>query len=204
MSRRRRLLWLGGAVLLLGLVTGALRLWVFDLVVIKRPSQDMWPDLGPGMTVLVNRHATPARGDLVMLDREGGGRQILRVVALPGETVGFVDSRPYVDGVPVSWREVGRLHDGERWFVVHEERLGDAAYRVLEDPRRRMSTTFAAPTGDGYYLLADNREHMNDADSRGLGPVPGSRLRGVVIWVIDPGQAPVYYAAPSGGLIAAP
>lgn len=200
MTLGRRTRWAIAAAVVLVAAGVALRLWVFDIIVLKRPTTDMWPTAGAGAVVVVNRRATPARGDLVILSRrtKDGGFILRRVVGLPGETVWFLDSRPYVDRAEVRWRPVGRTRQGDRWYGVFEESLGDARYPVLDDENRRMHAQFGRATGDGYYVLADNREHLTDGDSRSFGPVPPEEIRGVVSLLVDTGEVPTPHGGAAG------
>jgi signal peptidase I len=193
---QRRALWGLAPLAILALVYGALRLWVYDVVTLQHRTEDMWPVAATGATVVVNRRATIQRGDLVVMKREQSGLMLRRVVGLPHEKIWFIDSRPYLLGRSTTWREVGRYRQGDRWMIVDEESLGGAAYLVIDDVHRRMNTAYAVDCGEGYYVLADNREHLDGKDSRAFGPVPASDIRGVVAWIVDPGDVPVYYPVP--------
>jgi signal peptidase I len=174
----------------LALVYAILRLTVYDVVRFGA-GRDMWPDFGPGALVVANRRATPERGDVVLVKREQGGFALRRVVAVPGDTVAIVDSRPIVDGLETTWREEWRWQDGERTYVVMRETVGGRSYRVVDDLNRGSSNFYGRTIEPGtYYLLADNREHLQGGDSREYGPVPRAKIRAVVSWVLSSGQGP--------------
>jgi signal peptidase I len=183
------LFWIGVVVTALALVYAILRLTIFDVIRFG-DSEDMWPNLGKGALVVVNRRATPRRGDLVVLKKSEGGFIVRRVVGLPGENLAMIDSRPYIDGVPVAWKEQWRWIDGARTYAVVQETLGDEKYLVVDDLNRRMSNSYAKVVEGGYYVLADHREHTMGKDSREFGPVPRAKIRGVVTWIISTGKVP--------------
>jgi signal peptidase I len=89
-----------------------------------------------------------------------GGDLVLRVVALPGETIWSVDNTIFVDGRPL--RERG-------WYDPHFGQLGSTPI---------ASTTLARGQ---YFVLADNRSDA--CDSRVFGPIPKSSIvgRGIAI-----------------------
>jgi signal peptidase I len=179
----------------LALAYGILRVAGMDFVRYAPAQRDMLPWLGPGAIVVIDRRAKPERGDVVALDREGGGYILSRVVALPGEHVAFIDSRPFVDGVKTTWQLVGEMRLDKRQIFVNRETLGDARYLVLDDVNRRMQALFSKEV-KGYYVLEDNREHILGKDSRSLGEIAPGAIVGVVRRVIWAGDLP-YWGAPS-------
>jgi len=190
-TRRRRALWLTLAVLVaIGALWAVLALFVYDVILFKSGTAiEMLPNLGPGARVLVNRLRTPRRGDVVVLERKEGGYHMSRVVAVPGDRVAFVDSRPYVDGVKVEWDQVGYTIVDQRENLVFRETLGARNYLVLDDVNRRMQAMFSRPVS-GYWVLEDNREYLLGKDSRSLGEISRAQIRGVVTWVLATGDLP--------------
>ncbi|HBS06077.1 MAG TPA: signal peptidase I [Leptospiraceae bacterium] len=111
-------------------------------------------DLKPG-AVVVFRH--PDLEDT---------RMIRRIAATPGQTVEIRDGRLYVNGnlIQETFQEVA-------YQALTEKRpiLADSAWDQM--PPLRL--------GDGeYFLLADNR--YSGLDSRFFGPVPASRIQGLI------------------------
>jgi signal peptidase I len=182
--------WTAAVVTALALAYAVLRLTVYDVIRFKTAGEDMWPNLGDGALVVVNRRRSPERGDLVVLSKTGGGFLIRRVIGLPGETVSMQSAVPQIAGVAVDWKEERRWKDGPRTFAVERETLGGRSYRVIDDLNRTIHDTPVKPDGDGYWVLADHREHFTGKDSRDFGPVPRSKIRGVVSWVIETGKTP--------------
>ena len=99
--------------------------------------------------------SAPARGDVVVLERTeyGGGRQLKRIIGLPGEKVRTAEGRVWVDGLEL------------------EE-------PYLEDqPRTRGIEEGEWSVGDGEaFVLGDNR--ISSTDSRAYGPVPKEAIEG--------------------------
>lgn len=96
----------------------------------------MWPTLGDGQFVFVNRlaywRAEPRRGDVVAL-RVAGGRvmYIKRIIALPGERVRIEGGFVFVNGTPL---EEPYLRRRAPW-QVDELRLAGGEYLVIGDNR---------------------------------------------------------------------
>lgn len=88
-----------------------------------------------------------------------------RLVGLPGERVGLVGERLFIDG-----QEVAAA-------FLHRDRDAPTAPEVE-----------VVLNSDEYFVLGDNLDHSFD-DSRSLGPIRTSRLRGSVVRVIRRGNA---------------
>ena len=188
---RHVLVGVAAFVAVLGLAYGVLRVAGLDLVRYAPEQRDMLPNFGPGAILVIDRRATPRRGDVVVLDRDGGGHILSRVVALPGEHVAFIDSRPFVDGVKTTWKLVGEMRLDKRQIFVNLETLGDARFFVLDDVNRRMQALFSKEV-KGYWVLEDNREHITGKDSRSLGEIARAQIVGVVSRVIWAGDLPYW------------
>lgn len=120
----------------------------------------MEPNLYRGYRVVMEKISyrlhPPRRGDIVIADRPGDEVSLIkRVVALPGETVEVRGGHVFIDGQPIE----------EPW-VTH---FGGQNY----------PPTLVPP--DHVFILGDNRP--NSRDSRAIGPVPMSMIRGRV-WLI--------------------
>jgi signal peptidase I len=140
------------------LVIGAYRL----------PSRSMAPTLLVGDRVLVTRLAeadrTPRRGDLIVYvyPKDRSKDSIKRVVGMPGDFIEIVDKTVLVNGEP--YTVPGEVHDDPITFPADK------------NPRDNLAP-LRVPL-DNYFVLGDNRDHS--LDSRFLGPVPRSDLRGRV------------------------
>jgi signal peptidase I len=169
-----RLAALAAAPLLAAL---AIRLWALEPFEVA--SESMLPTLRVGDRLLVNKLATPERGDVVVFER-GGERLVKRIVALPGERVAVRGGRVLVNGVPAPEWPTGGLHvDAEgRALAGWREQLGGVEHATLDDPEERGAECEAAVPANHYYVLGDNRDHS--ADSRRFGPIPREQIVGVV------------------------
>lgn len=105
------------------------------------------------------------RGDLILLELEGGKFYVKRVVGLPGDTVAMAHNRLYVNG-----------QEQDEPFI--EEAI-EKAWQQGEIYNRDFAEKIVG-TG-GYFVLGDNR--MNSYDSRAYGPLPQESLRGKVMRV---------------------
>lgn len=105
------------------------------------------------------------RGDLALLELEGGRFYVKRVVGLPGDTVAMAHNRLYVNG-----QEKDEPYIGE---AVEKAREQDEIY----------NRDFAEKNVDNgaYFVLGDNR--LNSYDSRAYGSLPKESLRGKVMRV---------------------
>lgn len=167
----------GFAVLGLVAVAILLRLFILDVVILS--GEDMMPGLGDDTLVLVRRGATPQRGDLVMF-KSPHGYLVRRVVAMPGEKIATQKGVPVIDGREAKQEEVRTFTNKGRKFRVMKETLADHTWEIIDDTMRTMSDLKETEVGQGYFVLADHREHARD--SREYGPIAADRVRGVVIW----------------------
>lgn len=171
----------GGIVVLTALAAAAV-LGRSDFVTVTQPSTAMEPTVRVGERVVFNKKLSPARGDVVNVRVDRGGDEydvLLRVLALPGDTVGCPAgpsgrcAAVVVNGTPVP-----------------EPYLGAA----LTDP-------FPTSTVPAHrmFLLGDNRAAASD--SRYIGPVEVAGATGVAVQIKDPaGQARPVPGAPARGL----
>jgi signal peptidase I len=196
-KRGKRALVIVAGLLVLAGATWAALASVYDIIYFKSLGPEMLPNLGRGARVLVDKRRTPARGDIVVVEAKPGHLVLRRVVALPGEHVAFIDTRPFVDGVHTTWTEVGSTLLDKRETLVEREQVGTRSYLVLDDVNRRMYSLFSRPVEGGYWLLEDNRDYLLGEDSRHQGAIPQGRIRGVVTWIIDPGDLPYVRPTPA-------
>jgi signal peptidase I len=200
------------------LIVFVLRSFLFEPF--KIPSGSMVPTLMVGDLILVNKfhygvrlpvinkkiidNKPVARGDVMVFRYPVDPRldYIKRVVALPGDEVGFINQRLILNGQPVPMTPLGEFYDEDslRYAPQFSEQLGSVEHRILVDPRRasyfgpepkrfphaencRTSSeglTCTVPPGH-YFLMGDNRD--NSQDSRFWGFVPDENIVGRAFFV---------------------
>lgn len=172
--RRGSLLVKAGLFLALTVVA-VLLLQSFVIQPFAVPGNAMSPTLQAGDRILVVKSGLlegPIRsGDIVVFHPPRslgctvvggrGGDLVLRVVALPGDTIWSVGETIFVDG---------RLLRERGWYNPRSGQVGSTPIR---------STTLA---GDQYFVLADNRSDA--CDSRVFGPISRSSVVGEGIAVV--------------------
>jgi len=137
--------WPGAAAIAgFALLCLALHLFVFHTVRVEGSS--MVDTLRSGDIVLVTRFdyrlAPPERGDIVECSFPGrSATYIKRVIGLPGDTVRIVDSRTYINDVPLS--EPYASGPSEDYTAV----LGENEYLMLGDNRSESYDSRAADMG---------------------------------------------------------
>lgn len=135
----------------------------------REPDASMEPQIAKGQAVLVNRLAyrisSPERGDVVSICPGGDTTLqpvILRVVAIPGETVEVMDGELLVGGVP----------SGTAAGYDSMEDAGIAARQIT--------------LGNGeYFCLGDNRNDSLDSRDSWIGVIRESSILGRV-WLCLP------------------
>ena len=100
-------------------------------------SRSMEPNISDGELCVFSRFAEPDRGDIVCVSLRWGSdgalhtfEDIVRVAALPGDTVDLRDGTLYVNGEASDLFPAGVLDPGDRDYPVT---LGDEEYFVLGD-----------------------------------------------------------------------
>lgn len=153
------------------LAVAALAAWLLQAFVVQPfsvPGQAMAPTLQAGDRILVVKSGPlegPIHSGQIVVFRSPqflpcrvagtGGDLVLRVVALPGQTIWSIDHTIFVDGRPL----------GERgWY---DPRFGQVGSRPIP------STTLAQ---NQYFVMGDNRAAA--CDSRVFGPVSKSSIVG--------------------------
>jgi len=137
------------------------------------PSGSMLPTIQLGDRVIAEKLTyrfshPPAQGDIVVFDNPLKNPPILikRVIALEGQTIDLRDGVVYVDGQPV---------DEPYTHGTRTEPLGAP-----------ITYPFVVPAGY-LWLMGDNRP--NSGDSREMGPVPSSAIKGRAMWTYWPPRA---------------
>lgn len=200
------------------LIVFLLRSFLFEPF--KIPSGSMIPTLLVGDLILVNKfhygvrlpvinkkiieNNAVERGDVMVFRYPVDPRQdyIKRVVALPGDTVAWVNQKLLLNGQPVPVKAQGEFFEADslRYEPQFSEQLGKIEHKILVDPRRQswlgpdpktfpfadqcrytaegMSCT--VPAGH-YFVMGDNRD--NSQDSRYWGFVPDDNIVGKAFFV---------------------
>ena len=180
------------------------------------PSGSMRPTILEGDRIWVNKLAyglrvpltmawiahwdEPTRGDVVTLaSPDDGIRLVKRIVGLPGDRITMTANRLMINGEPLVYDRVERVHDAPRNSdhaadplapLVQTERLGDRLHAVTVSPvlagLMDSFDEFIVPEGQ-YYFLGDNRDQSND--SRFIGTVALEGIYGRVSFIalsVDP------------------
>jgi len=143
------------------------------------PSESMLPTLGIGDRVVVNQLSYSVgdvqRGQVVVFDRPQGfpgtDDVIKRVVALPGETIRFIDGQVYIDS----------LRMVEPYLIAEGSTRANASIAGCGSSAAGTRTC-VIPEGH-VFVLGDNR--LGSTDSRSFGPIPIDTIIGrasVRIW----------------------
>jgi len=132
----------------------------------RQTAANMEPTLAKGDMVVVRRAGTIRRGDLVVIAMpRKGGRAIMRVIALPGETVSMRDGVAVINGVALD----------EPYIVLREG--PESPILVVRD----IDPVQVPP--DAFFVLGDNRDHAND--SRFIGFVKRGDIQYRVVLVVS-------------------
>jgi signal peptidase I len=202
------------------LIVFLLRSFLFEPF--KIPSGSMIPTLHIGDLILVNKYHygvrlpvihkkivplnDPQRGDVMVFryPLAPSVDYIKRVVGVPGDEIGWLNQRLFVNGqlAPVQPKEDYYDEESRRYAPQFSETLGSRPHDMLVDPRRtpfvRPMDEFTAfreqcryspegvvckvPAGH-YFMMGDNRD--NSQDSRFWGFVPDENIVGkaFVVWM---------------------
>jgi signal peptidase I len=171
----------------------------------KIPSGEMQPALMVGDHILADKlvlHSRkPKRGEVIVFKFPEHPDQnlVMRVIAIPGDTLLVKSGRPWLNGSEIPHCVVGKgaMPDGEGRTSSGEidlEYLDGAAYLSFFDEDSATSDTLGPfPVADNeVWVLGDNRKHSDDSRSwfggRG-GGVPLDLVvgRGLFRWASDPG-----------------
>lgn len=130
----------------------------------------MNPQLYNGDVTFVNRivynAAKPKRGDIVAFKPKGNENShyyIKRIIALPGETIEFIEGDIYIDGTKF-----------------------EEDYETTEIKDVGIVTEEITLRGDEYFVLGDNRENSEDSRMADVGMVKRSYIYGKVWMVTSP------------------
>ncbi len=171
MTRPRFILWRPGdrryvplVVALTVLLAALVTIFFVVFTVIRVRGDSMLPNLDRDDRVLFTRaYAAPTAGDIVSIAVIDGGEPsgiIKRVVAVPGDEIELIGDIAWVNG---------RLSEAAPGAIV-----GDGTARL---------GPLTVPDGT-VFVLGDNRP--GSLDSRHLGPIPLSAVRGRAVAIIMP------------------
>jgi signal peptidase I len=187
----------------------------------KIPSGSMIPTLLVGDLILVNKfhygvrlpvinkkiiaNHDPQRGDVMVFryPRDTSIDYIKRVVGLPGDEVSYRGQQLFINGQRAATEPLPEYYDEDsmRYAPQFNELLGDAAHRILVNPRAQPfyggddqrafpfgencsynveGLTCKVPPGH-YFMMGDNRD--NSQDSRFWGFVPDQNIVGKAFFV---------------------
>ncbi|WP_444678032.1 signal peptidase I [Halomonas sp. E19] len=175
------------------------------------PSGSMRPTLEVGDFILVNKFAyglrlpvthtrvvelgEPQRGDVMVFrfPNEPSVNFIKRVVALPGDTVRYEEKQLYINGEPVAKRLLEESPATARGEWLMEERLGEAQYRIYNNPRDPGPRVRELVVPEGHYFtMGDNRDHSNDSRYWGFVPEENIVGRAFAVWMHWDGGLPSF------------
>ncbi len=146
---------------LLGIIVGVLLFKAFIMTPVQVEGDSMEPTLNEGDVLILNKVSYKIHGikrfSIVVVDNNGTNL-IKRVIGLPGETVKVEDNKLYINGEYV-----------EQDFLEEEQYTEDLEL-TLED--------------NYYYVMGDNR--TVSLDSRSIGPIHKSKIKGTASFVIFP------------------
>ena len=167
------------------------------------PSGSMIPTLLVGDFILVKKYEyglklpltnytlveneDPKYGDVIVFQypQDKNINYIKRVIALPGDSIEYVNKEVFVNGEKYTQTLIGNdyifkndLHNN----MLFNETNSNKQYKIAKNPEPDQSFTYIVPN-DTYFVLGDNRDNSND--SRYWGPVPKQNLigRAFMIWM---------------------
>ena len=150
----------------------------------------------PFMNEAVLSWGLPDAGDVVIVRSPRDNVDIVkRVIGVPGDTIELREGVVYRNGEAIPNASLGSCRDrpdsgpfGCEWV---EEKLGDHTYRISRNLDSIRTTRAPITVEPGHiYVLGDHRDRSND--SRALGTIPVSRVKGHVLsiyWSSEGGAA---------------
>ena len=160
------------------------------------PSGSMIPGLKVGDFILVNKHsyglkinrvgdafalsADPDYGDVVVfIPPHVNVPYIKRLIGKPGDTIGYLNKKIYVNGQPVDQELIST--SAEETFLKETVENKDRIIRIVGGSAS-YPEEFVVPNNH-YFVMGDNRD--NSSDSRYFGFVPRENFMGTgqLIWM---------------------
>ena len=138
----------------------------FVITPVRVNGHSMTPTLHENDIMVLNKIAYKfeniKRFDIVVIEKEDGTEIIKRVIGLPGDRVEYKDNKLYINGKYVK----------ENFLHAETEDLDTEKFDRMTVPK------------NSYYVLGDNRK--NSVDSRYLGFIPKSEIKGRANYIIYP------------------
>ncbi|MFY0992502.1 signal peptidase I [Halomonas sp. C05BenzN] len=175
------------------------------------PSGSMRPTLEVGDFILVNKFTyglrlpvvhtrivefnEPERGDVMVFrfPSEPSVNFIKRVVGLPGDRIRYEGKQLFVNGEPVTKRLLSEAGPGAPGELLLEERLGELAHRIYNNPRDPGPQVRELVVPEGHYFtMGDNRDHSNDSRYWGFVPEENIVGRAFAVWMHWDGGLPSF------------
>lgn len=170
------------------------------------PSSSMMPTLVIGDFILVNKFSygvrlpvvntkiinigDPERGDVMVFryPKNPSLDYIKRVIALPGDKVGYFDKHVYINGQRITqeplglYQGVGQGDNMTNALLQHEQLPSQEHDILIMQERPSIEGEIIVPEGH-YFMMGDNRDNSND--SRYWGTVPKENIVGkaFMIWM---------------------
>jgi len=169
------------------------------------PSGSMIPGLQVGDFILVNKHSyglkinrigkpfamasDPEYGDVVVfIPPHVNVPYIKRLIGKPGDTIGYLNKKIYVNGVPIEQELISSTEEETFIKEVLQYSCSDYACKNPERIIRIVGGSASYPEefsvpDDHYFVMGDNRD--NSSDSRYWGFVPREHFMGTgeMIWM---------------------
>ncbi|MBS0289885.1 MAG: signal peptidase I [Proteobacteria bacterium] len=168
------------------------------------PSGSMKPTLLEGDFILVNKFDygirlpvigkkiikidEPKRGDILVFrfPKDPSIDFIKRVIAVPGDTISYVDKTVYLNGEPLKMESMGSVYDtdidGHTYKMKQfKEQLKGRPHAVFVNEIESASMAQITVPEGMYFVMGDNRD--NSEDSRRWGFVPESLILGKAFFI---------------------
>ena len=166
----------------------------------KIPSGSMIPTLLIGDFILVKKYQygvrapiinkvifeneKPSYGDIIVFQYPQNKKinYIKRVVALPGDSVRYIEKELFVNGKKYTQKQEILYPSSSQYSSeeVYKETNMYNSYNILKSTNPSQDFEYRVPEGT-YFVLGDNRDNSND--SRYWGPVPYENLIGEAFYI---------------------
>ena len=171
-NRKKNILeWIAALVIVI-LIVGGIRIFVFSTVVVDGPSME--PTYEDGDFVLVNKMSyqigEPKKDDIIIFTFQNGAEEeqlIKRVIGVPGDVIDL------------------REEDGHYVLWVNDEKIAEPYLAEEMTNKGEMVYPYTVPTAS-YFVMGDNRNYSMDSRSREIGAVSKRNIVGKVIFTIWP------------------
>ena len=167
--------WIYVLVFLIGYVSNtccAMLVKTFIAEVFMVPTRAMAPTIQPGDRIIVDkiwtRANSPKRGDIVVYQsvQDPSQLHVMRVLALPGETIGIEGAKTFVDNNEINVPE------------AHTDSLTPPGF--VSEQLSKSKEILIKP--DSFFVVGDNRNLSYD--SRFVGAIPNRNLRATAVNIL--------------------